>query len=79
MCSERQDAFYVEFFEFDGMSVDLRERELLAQPVSLPLVRLQIAETAVQFIKGWAPPFDLIVPVPPFRKRLAYQPVVEIA
>lgn len=38
-----------------------------------------IAETAVQFIKGWAPSFDLIVPVPPSRKRLAYQPVVEIA
>ncbi|MBF8300556.1 MAG: hypothetical protein HW394_926, partial [Acidobacteria bacterium] len=32
-------AFYVEFIEFDGVSVDLRERELLAQPVSLPLVR----------------------------------------
>lgn len=38
-----------------------------------------IAETALQFIKCWAPPFDLIVPVPPSRKRLAYQPVVEIA
>ena len=38
-----------------------------------------IAETAVQFVKGWALPFDLIVPVPPSRKRLAYQPVVEIA
>jgi predicted amidophosphoribosyltransferase len=38
-----------------------------------------IAETAVEFIKGWAPPFDVIVPVPPSRKRLAYQPVVEIA
>jgi competence protein ComFC len=38
-----------------------------------------IAETAVKFIERWAPPFDLIVPVPPSRKRLAYQPVVEIA
>ena len=37
-----------------------------------------IAETAVQFIKGWNPRFDLIVPVPPSRPR-AYQPVVEIA
>ncbi len=37
-----------------------------------------IAETAVQFIKGWNPTFDLIVPVPPSRKR-TYQPVVEIA
>lgn len=37
-----------------------------------------IAEAAVQFIKGWNPSFDLIVPVPPSRKR-AYQPVVEIA
>ena len=37
-----------------------------------------IAETAVQFIKGWNPGFDVIVPVPPSRKR-AYQPVVEIA
>jgi competence protein ComFC len=37
-----------------------------------------IAETAVQFITGWNPAFDLIVPVPPSRKR-TYQPVVEIA
>ena len=37
-----------------------------------------IAETAVEFIKGWNPSFDLIVPVPPSRKR-TYQPVVEIA
>ena len=36
-----------------------------------------IAETAVQFIKGWNPPFDVIVPVPPSRKR-THQPVVEI-
>ena len=38
-----------------------------------------IAETAVEFIKGWGVPFDLIVPMPPSRKRAAYQPVVEIA
>lgn len=38
-----------------------------------------IAETAVQFIEGWNPPVDLIVPMPPSRKRAAYQPVVEIA
>src|SRR5207245_1730254 len=38
-----------------------------------------IAETAVQFTKGWNPPFDLIVPMPASRKRVAYQPVVEIA
>jgi len=38
-----------------------------------------IAETAVQFIKDWKPEFDLIVPVPPSRKRRTYQPVVEIA
>ncbi|HXZ08145.1 MAG TPA: hypothetical protein VEI25_08815 [Paraburkholderia sp.] len=37
-----------------------------------------IAETAVKFIQGWAPQFDLIVPVPPSRKR-AFQPVIEIA
>jgi hypothetical protein len=37
-----------------------------------------IAEAAVEFIKGWAPKVDAIVPVPPSRKR-AYQPVVEIA
>jgi len=37
-----------------------------------------IAETAVQFINGWDPSIDLIVPVPPSRKRV-YQPVVEIA
>jgi len=38
-----------------------------------------IADTAVQFIEGWNPSFDMIVPMPPSRKRLAYQPVVEIA
>lgn len=37
-----------------------------------------IAETAVQFIKGWSPTVDMIVPVPPSRKR-TYQPVIEIA
>jgi competence protein ComFC len=37
-----------------------------------------IADTAVEFVKGWAPPVDLIVPIPPSRKR-AYQPVIEIA
>jgi predicted amidophosphoribosyltransferase len=37
-----------------------------------------IADTAVEFIKGWAPPVDLIVPIPPSRKR-AYQPVIQIA
>lgn len=37
-----------------------------------------IAETAVQFIGNWRPTFDLIVPVPPSRKR-DYQPVAEIA
>lgn len=29
-------------------------------------------------ITEWGPSFDLIVPVPPSRKRLRYQPVVEI-
>jgi len=37
-----------------------------------------IADTAVEFIKGWAPPIDLIVPIPPSRSR-AYQPVIAIA
>ena len=37
-----------------------------------------IADTAIEFIKAWAPPIDLIVPIPPSRAR-AYQPVVEIA
>ena len=37
-----------------------------------------IADTAVEFIKGWKPAIDLIVPVPPSRKRI-YQPVIEIA
>jgi predicted amidophosphoribosyltransferase len=37
-----------------------------------------IADTAVEFIKDWAPPVDMIVPIPPSRKR-AYQPVIEVA
>jgi competence protein ComFC len=39
-----------------------------------------IADTAVQFInETWKPEFDLIVPMPPSRRRETYQPVVEIA
>jgi predicted amidophosphoribosyltransferase len=38
-----------------------------------------IADTAVEFVKGWGIAFDLIVPMPPSRKRGAYQPVPEIA
>jgi predicted amidophosphoribosyltransferase len=38
-----------------------------------------IADTAVEFLKGWGIAFDLIVPMPPSRKRAAYQPVPEIA
>jgi predicted amidophosphoribosyltransferase len=38
-----------------------------------------IADTAVKFIKAWRIQFDLIVPMPPSRKRAAYQPVPEIA
>jgi predicted amidophosphoribosyltransferase len=38
-----------------------------------------IVEMAVQFLQGWNPPFDLIVPMPPSRNRAGYQPVVEIA
>ena len=37
-----------------------------------------IADTAVEFVKGWAPAVDMIVPIPPSRKR-SYQPVIEIA
>jgi len=37
-----------------------------------------IADTAVEFVTGWAPPIDMIVPIPPSRKR-PYQPVIEIA
>lgn len=37
-----------------------------------------ISDPAVEFIKGWGPRIDLIVPVPPSRKR-AHQPVIEIA
>ncbi len=38
-----------------------------------------IADTAVEFLKGWGIAFDLIVPMPPSRKRPGYQPVPEIA
>ena len=37
-----------------------------------------IAEAAVEFIKDWAPKIDVVVPVPPSRRR-TYQPVVEIS
>ena len=45
---ERQDALHVEFLKVDGMFVDLRERELLAEPVSLPLVARQVDRFRVQ-------------------------------
>jgi predicted amidophosphoribosyltransferase len=38
-----------------------------------------IAEAAEGFITGWNPPVDLVVPVPPSRKRRLFQPAVEIA
>ena len=38
-----------------------------------------IADTAVEFLRSWNPPFDLIVPVPASRQRAGFQPVVEIA
>jgi len=39
-----------------------------------------IADTALQFVRErWRLEFDLIVPVPPSRKRQTYQPVIEIA
>ena len=37
-----------------------------------------IADTAVQFIEGWNPGIEVIVPMPPSRKRTTFQPVVEI-
>ena len=38
-----------------------------------------IADTAVQFLGRWSPGVELIVPMPPSRKRSAFQPVAEIA
>ena len=41
-----------------------------------------ITDTAVQFradLIGWRPGAELIVPMPPSRKRPAFQPVAEIA
>ena len=38
-----------------------------------------IADTAVQFLGGWPPRVELIVPMPPSRKRTGFQPVDEIA
>lgn len=38
-----------------------------------------IAEAAEGFVTGWNPPVNLVVPVPPSRKRRLFQPAVEIA
>ena len=38
-----------------------------------------IADTAVQFVEEWNPGIEVIVPMPPSRKRTTFQPVVEIA
>ena len=39
---ERQDALYVEFIELAGVTVDPRERELLAQFLGVAVVRLDV-------------------------------------
>jgi hypothetical protein len=42
---ERQDAFHVEFFELAGVTVDPRERQLLAQLLGVTVVRLDVDRT----------------------------------
>ena len=39
---EGQDALYVEFVDSFGVVVDLRERQLLAEPVALPFVARRV-------------------------------------
>ena len=39
---ERQDALHVEFFELAGVPVDPRERQLLAEPLGVAVVRLDV-------------------------------------
>ena len=39
---ERQDAFHVEFFELAGVTVNSRERELLAQFLGVAVVRFDV-------------------------------------
>jgi len=42
ICRERQDGLYVEFFDRLGVVVDLRERQVLAQVIALPLIARQV-------------------------------------
>ena len=85
---ERQHTLSSDFLGYDSLGnprFDNTKRTELGELVFLLKNRNDkstidpIADTAAEFLKRWNPPFDLIVPVPPSRKRLIYQPVVEIA
>ncbi len=85
---ERRHTLSSEFSEYDSLGkprFENTKRSELGQLVFLLKNRTDkrtidpIANTAVEFLQGWDPPFDLIVPVPPSRARSIYQPVVEIA
>jgi hypothetical protein len=65
---ERQDALDVDLFELRGVTVDLRQRLLLAQPVFLTVVRIDVDRALVQeglveavelLLNGLEPALDL--------------------
>ena len=64
---------------FDTRRTELGELVFRLKNRSDKTTLASIADTAVQFIEGWNPGFEVIVPMPPSRKRTTFQPVVEIA
>ncbi len=84
---ERQHTLSSEFLGYDGLGnpqfhtvrSELGELVFQLKNRADQNAVASIAATAVKFIVNWNPVFDLIVPVPPSRKRVTYQPVEEIA
>ena len=59
---ERENPFYVEFFKLRGVSVDLSQRQFLAQAIALAFVCVQV--------DGLREDEGLIEPVEPLLNRL---------
>jgi hypothetical protein len=67
------------YYRFDTKRTDLGERLYqLKYRAGGATALTDIVDTAEQFLQGWKPPIDSILPAPPSRNR-ATQPAVEIA
>ena len=65
--------------KFDTRRTELGELVFRLKNRSDKNTLASIADTAVQFVERWNPVIEVIVPMPPSRKRTTFQPVIEIA